>query len=96
MITLILAALAAGVIYSLWVLSHPVTICWRCQGKKVRKNTFGRMVKCRRCKATGLAAPPLAGSVHRFWWSVLGDRRQDDRRADVSEQVSGRKKRLGK
>lgn len=86
-----LAAAGAILSYLLWVLANPVTRCWRCTGRKVRKTVTGRRRSCRACKGTGHRPPPGARTVHAFYWSVFGDRIRDKRKADVSAQVSARK-----
>ena len=71
--------------YCLFVLAWPIGPCLRCRGKRVTRSKRilgkGRKIrKCRWCKGRGLRRWPLATAVHRFWWSVLGDRLMERRR----------------
>ncbi len=91
-ITAVLIALVLGAVYALVVLTHPVVRCLGCKGKKMRRQPGRKPVKCKACKATGLMVLPGAGPVHRFYWSVFGDRFHDKRKADLAEQLAARKK----
>jgi hypothetical protein len=78
-LTLILIAAAALVIYALFVLVRPTKVCGRCHGDMVIVR--GTRVKpCKRCK-DGRRYRPGATAVHRFAWSVIGDRLMAARRA---------------
>ena len=83
--------------YLLLALTHPVVTCLGCRGKKVRKprNGKGRARRCRTCKAMGLMVLPAAGSVHRFYWSVLGDRIHEKQQADLATRLANRNRKQG-
>ena len=59
---LLIVAVLTG--YSLFLLVSPQGRCWRCWGKR----------RCKRCKGTGKRRRLAAVAVHRFLWSVIGDR----------------------
>lgn len=75
---LVAFAWAAGlaVLYCLFVFVFPTRGC-SCEPGRKR----GR---CRRCKGTGRRYRPGAVAVHRFWWSVLGERLRERRRGEVA------------
>ena len=71
--------------YCLFVLACPIGPCLWCRGKRVTRTKRvlrkgWKIRKCRQCKGRGMRRWPLATAVHRFWWSVLGDRLMERRR----------------
>ena len=83
------ALLVVGILagYALFLIVSPQGRCWRCWGKRRCKRWiwFGRTVRCKRCKGTGRKRRLAAVAVHRFAWSVIGDRLAERRRAQQSE-----------
>lgn len=71
--THILMGAGVAAAYCLLVLILPQHPCFACWGRRVRPRG-ARRVPCRSCHATGTERWPAAGLVHRFFWSVLGDR----------------------
>lgn len=90
---LLIVAVLTG--YSLFLLASPQGRCWRCWGKRRCKRWiwFGRLVRCRRCKGTGKRRRLAAVAVHRFLWSVIGDRlagRHRERQQDGGDHADVR------
>jgi len=72
-------AVAAGYLVSLYV--WPFRPCPRCGGARVSRGSTGRRFGlCKRCGGTGRTRRLGATTVHRFYWSVLGDRLRERRR----------------
>ena len=83
-ITLLIIGIAAGYAVSLYFWPH--RNCPRCRGARVTHGGGSlrpRFKACRRCSSTGRTRRIGATAVHRFYWSVLGERAQDRRRARI-------------
>ena len=84
-VTVILAVLAAAGLYAVSLFACPTRRCRTCGGTGARLTRAGRRHRggglCRRCRGTGRIRRIGATAVHRFWWSALGDRIRQRRRA---------------
>jgi hypothetical protein len=94
----ILIGLGVIVAYALLVLGHPLVTCPACFGHRVHRPRRGRgrrgrlrVRKCWLCHAKGLVRMPFATTVHRYFWSIAGERMQDKRRAENAERLNARK-----
>jgi hypothetical protein len=76
----ILLALAAIALYAALRLVFPTARCPRCLGRRVLRSP-GRARRCWACNGRGRVVWPGATAVHRFWWSAVGDRMRERRRA---------------
>ena len=77
-------AVAAGYLVSLYV--WPLRPCPRCHGTRVNRGSTGRQFGlCKRCGVTGRTRRIGATTVHRFYWSVFGDRLRERRREALRE-----------
>ena len=86
-ITVILLALgfAAGYAISLYI--WPWRKCPRCEGARVNPgNSRRRYGMCGRCAGTGRTRRLGATTVHRFYWSALGDQLHERRRAKIARR----------
>jgi hypothetical protein len=92
-IDLALVVLGALAGYCLLVLHVMHIRCPRCLGRRVIRPSGPRRkpVKCPVCHAKGIVRMPLAGPVHRMFWSLAGDRFLSKRRDEVAATLSGRK-----
>jgi hypothetical protein len=85
-LTVILLGLAAAAGYAVSLFASPTRRCGRCQGTGARLTRAGRRYRggglCRRCRGTGRIRRLGATTVHRFWWSAVGDHLRERRRAD--------------
>jgi hypothetical protein len=80
--------------FALVVLRAPQIKCPRCKGKRIihRKSRRGQPGKrCRACDGTGIYRMPLATTVHRFYWLIIGEKRQDKRRAELAAWLEERR-----
>jgi hypothetical protein len=76
---LVIFAVVAG--YAFSALRWPWHTCPKCRGARVNTGSNGkRWGMCKRCGGAGRTQRPFAGAVHRFYWSVLGDRMLERRR----------------
>jgi len=81
---LICFAVAAGYLVSLYV--SPLRPCPRCGGARVNRGSTGRRFGlCKRCGGTGRTRRLGATTVHRLYWSVLGDRLRERRRETLRQ-----------
>jgi DnaJ-class molecular chaperone len=87
MIPLILIALASAAGYAISLYFWPWRPCPRCRGTRVNRGTTGKRIgMCKRCRGTGRTRRTGATAVHRFYWSVLGNRQLERRRADLDRR----------
>jgi hypothetical protein len=102
MIHLILIVIAALAVYVLLVLARPHRKCPRSHGtrrteygKPKGKRRIRRTRPCRRCMVNGAPRGTIqrlgARTIHRWYWSVAGDRRREHRRDEINEQVTTRR-----
>jgi hypothetical protein len=72
----VLVGLAAFAAWVLFVLVRPHRRCTWCKGtrRSQRHRWWGKTGACRKCKARGRHKRIGAVTVHRFVWSVAGDR----------------------
>lgn len=84
---LIMAAWVAGLLlaYVALVFISPTQRC-RCEPGKER-------LRCRRCKGAGRHYRPGAVMVHRFYWSVAGDRLRERRRDEIDDLLDAHNER---
>ena len=81
-ITVILLIIGAAAGYAVSLYLVPWRACPRCHGTRITRGSTGRRIgMCPRCSGTGRTRRPGATTVHRFYWSVLGDQAQQGRRA---------------
>jgi len=78
-VILLIIGIAAGYAISLYL--WPIRKCSRCQGARVIHHAARGFRTCPRCSGTGRTRRLGATAMHRFYWSVLGERAQDRRRA---------------
>jgi len=80
-LSLILIGCAAAAGYLLSLYAWPLRPCPRCHGTRVNRGSTGRRFGlCKRCDGTGRTRRLGATTVHRLYWSVLGDRLRERRR----------------
>jgi len=80
-LNLILLGIAAAALYLLSLYAWPLRPCPRCRGTRVNRGSIGRRFGlCKRCGGTGHTRRNGATTVHRLYWSVLGDRLRERRR----------------
>ena len=80
-ITVILLALGIAAGYAVSLYLWPLRKCTRCRGTRVTHGTGRRVRTCKRCHGTGRIRRIGATTVHRFYWSALGDHHQARLRA---------------
>jgi hypothetical protein len=80
-ITVILLALGIAAGYAVLLYLCPLRKCTRCHGTRVTHGSGRRVRSCTRCGGTGRIRRIGATTVHRFYWSALGDQHQERRRA---------------
>jgi hypothetical protein len=80
-ITVILFALGIAAGYAVSLYLWPLRKCPRCRGTRVTHGTGRRVRTCKRCHGTGRIRRVGAATVHRFYWSALGDHHQARLRA---------------
>ena len=93
---LVLIGLGVIVGWFLLVLATPHARCLRCLGKRVirsrhGKNAAKRKRRCWVCHGKGIARLPGATMVHRFFWTVFGDRIQERLCDEAAARVAARK-----
>ena len=85
-LSLILIGFAVAACYLLSLYVWPLRPCSRCHGTRVNRGSTGRRFGlCKRCGGTGRTRRPGATTVHRLYWSVLGDRLRERRRETLHE-----------
>ncbi len=85
-LSLILVGFAVAACYLLSLYVWPFRPCARCGGARVNGGSTGRRFGlCKRCGGTGRTRRLGATTVHRFYWSVLGDRLRERRRDNLRE-----------
>jgi hypothetical protein len=86
-LNLILLGIAAAALYMLSLYVWPLRRCPRCRGTRVNRGSTGRRFGlCKRCAGTGQVRRLGATTVHRLYWSALGDRLRE-RRRDIFRQT---------
>ncbi len=86
-ITVILLVLAAAAGYAVFLYFWPWRNCPRCHGTRVNRGSTRRRIGiCKRCSGTGRTRRIGATTVHRFYWSALGDQLQERRRAKIARR----------
>jgi hypothetical protein len=82
-ISLILIGFAVAAAYALSLYVKPLRRCPGCEGTGAKRARTGRPTGalCRRCRGTGRTRRLGATAVHRFYWTALGDRLREQRRA---------------
>lgn len=90
-LTVVLVLLLAGVGYAVSLYVWPLRPCPRCKGERVNRGSTGRRFGlCKRCAGTGRTRRLGATAVHRFYWSVVGERlrtRRHDRTASAQRRA---------
>jgi DnaJ-class molecular chaperone len=87
MIPVTLLTLAFGAGYAISLYLWPWRPCPRCHGTRVNRGTTRKRIgMCKRCRGTGRTRRIGATAVHRFYWSVLGDRQLERRRAELDRR----------
>ena len=85
-ITVILLIIAAAAGYAASLYLRPLRTCPRCHGTRVNRGSTGRRFGlCKRCGGTGRTRRIGATTVHRFYWSAVGDRLRERRRENLRE-----------
>ena len=79
--TVILLALGIAAGYAVSLYLWPLRTCTRCHGTRVTPGRGRRVRSCKRCGGTGRIRRIGATTVHRFYWSALGDHHQARLRA---------------
>jgi hypothetical protein len=80
-LNLILLGITAAALYMLSLYAWPLRRCPRCRGTRVNRSRTGRRFGlCKRCAGTGQVRRIGATTVHRLYWSALGDRLREHRR----------------
>jgi len=73
-LNLILLAIAAAAVWTLFVLASPVGRCRRCRGKRIIRTLWlHRIRKCHRCRGSGRAYRAGATAAHRLAWSIASE-----------------------
>ena len=85
-LSLILIGFAVAACYLLSLYVWPLRPCPRCHGTRVNRGSTGRRFGlCKRCGGTGRTRRLGATTVHRLYWSVLGDRLRERRRETLRQ-----------
>ncbi len=80
MLTAALVLLSAAVTWCLLLLASPTRRCARCKGKRVTRTRWARrIIRCPRCRGTGRSYRRGATTVHRFAWSLTGERDKESK-----------------
>ena len=86
LLSLTLIGFAAAALYLLSLYAWPLRPCPRCHGTRVNRGSTGRRFGlCKRCGGAGRTRRLGATTVHRFYWSVFGDRLRERRREALRE-----------
>jgi len=85
-ITLILIAAAVVTVRCFYLYRYPMGPCRKCQGRGVNRGSNSkRWGACPKCKGARQVKRAGATAVHRFYWSVVGARLQERRKAQVKK-----------